>query len=125
MKPDLHYDERVEEGFRWADLQLPLYRFIAEARGVTGIVALGYFNLPADAEDANGGVQIAQWDEAALARAVEERDQVIRCIRGQHFWPPGPPSMYADGLERICADNVIDRDRKIEIAGAGEGEARP
>jgi len=115
-KPDDNYRPGVEQGFCWSDLQLPLYRFIAEAREVTGSVQLGYFNLPADAEDRNRGVQIAQWDDEALARAHQERDLIIRCIRQNRFWPPNPPPRWDDGLGRICADQVVEREKKIEIA---------
>jgi ATP-dependent helicase/nuclease subunit B len=123
-KPDLNYDPRIEEGFRWSDLQLPLYRFIAEAREVTGSVQLGYFNLPADPEDRNGGVQIAQWDEEALGRAAEERDRIIRSIRKSLFWPPAAPPPWRDGLERICSDGVTEREKKIASASARAEGAR-
>ncbi len=116
--PELCYDAKVERGFRWNDLQLPLYRFIAEARQVAGPVELGYFNLPADAEDARGGVCLASWEVEALAQADQERDAIIRSIRQGVFWPPNPPPAWPDGLEGICGDAVAGREGKIAAAGA-------
>ena len=116
--PDLCYDATVEQGFGWNDLQLPLYRFIVEAHQVTGPVQLGYFNLPADTEDAQAGVRIASWDAEALARADRERDAIIRAIRQSVYWPPNPPPSWPDGLEGICADGVAGRENKIAAAGA-------
>src|SRR5699024_237087 len=40
-----------DSNIAWADLQLPLYRALAEEMGLSGRIELGYFNLPRKAQD--------------------------------------------------------------------------
>ncbi len=101
----------------WVDLQLPLYRDLCAALGITGPIQLGYLNLPKSDEGA--GPAIADWDGGDLAEASEARDVVIRALREQRFWPPGDAPVYPDGLGRVCADTVMQRQVVIDASGAG------
>jgi ATP-dependent helicase/nuclease subunit B len=103
----------------WIDLQLPLYRDLCATLGVTGVVELGYLNLPKSAQGA--GPAIAEWGEDELAQAVIARDEVIVSLREQRFWPPSDAPKYPDGLGRVCADAVMQR-RSVIAASGGEGE---
>lgn len=92
-----HFRPNSEE--RWADLQLPLYRFIYEQLHVPAAdITVGYFNLP----QATGRTGILEWDlrskggedlyPAALAKARE----VIARIQAGTFWPPTDRSIRFD-----------------------------
>jgi hypothetical protein len=106
---------------RWVDLQLPLYRNLCDALDVTGAVELGYFNLPKKLDKV--GPVMAEWKEADLAQAFETRDAVIRALREQRFWPPADAPRHPDGLERLCADAVMQRQELI-VQSALAGGAR-
>lgn len=110
--PEGQHRRRVGDGKEWVDLQLPLYRVLAQTMGVNGGVELGYFNLPRKVK----GTRFvpAEWDAGDLDGAMAVRDGVIRKLRAGHFWPPGEPTDYPDGLESICADGVFDRAGIIE-----------
>ena len=99
------------------DLQLPLYRDLCTALDVTGNVQLGYMNLPK--ADDGVGPALADWGQDDLSAAVQARDGVITALRQQIFWPPTDAPKYPDGLERVCADTVMQRHAVI---AASEGE---
>lgn len=103
----------------WVDLQLPLYRDLCTALGVTGDVQLGYMNLPK--ADDGAGPALADWGQDDLSAAVQARDGVITALRQQIFWPPNDAPKYPDGLERVCADTVMQR--HAVIAASEDGEA--
>ena len=74
----------------WSDLQLPLYRRLAERLGMAPVQGggplLGYIVLPRNLGDI--GARIAEWDQATLQTADEAAQDVIRNIRNGVFWPP-------------------------------------
>ncbi len=107
------------DGRTWIDLQLPLYRNLCAELGITDTVELGYFNLPKKLDKV--GPVLAGWDEADLAGAYETRDTVIRALREQRFWPPGEAPRYPDGLERLCADTVMQRQELIALSAEPGG----
>ncbi|MHC4129554.1 MAG: PD-(D/E)XK nuclease family protein, partial [Planctomycetota bacterium] len=89
----------------WIDLQLPLYRFLAEPRGISGDVTLGYIVLPKRAEDAD--LIPAEWSDDQIAGAVERARDVVRDIRARRF-DPNPDYAYPDDdLARICQTAVF------------------
>jgi hypothetical protein len=106
-KPESTHHTGSGDERKWADLQLPLYRNLCEELGITDAVELGYFNLPKKLDKV--GPVFAGWDETDLAGAYVTRDTVIRALREQKFWPPGDAPRYPDGLERLCADKVMQR----------------
>jgi ATP-dependent helicase/nuclease subunit B len=101
----------------WVDLQLPLYRDLCAGLGFDGPVVLAYFNLPKKLDKV--GPSLAEWNEHDLNEASEMRDAVIRAVREQRFWPPNESAGLPDGLERICADAVMQRGELIAASGNG------
>lgn len=97
---------------QWVDLQLPLYRTLLEPAGIDiGPGAMGYFNLSKSAEGRATGVVMAPWGEDDLAEAMEQRDAVVRGLRGGVFWPPSKtPPQYDDAFTRLAADRALNRD---------------
>ncbi len=104
---------------RWVDLQLPLYRDLCVAMGLGETVELGYGVLGKKLDEI--GFVAAGWDAAALASAREARDDVIRGLRAQRFWPPGDPPSFDDGLQGLCADEAPDRGQIIDASARGGG----
>lgn len=99
-------------GKEWQDLQLPLYRDLCAALGVTGgDIELAYFNVPRKLSEVK--VVDAGWDEAEIDDARAVRDRVIRELRAQRYWPPSlDPPVFDDGLAGVCADEA---DGRLEI----------
>ena len=98
----------------WNDLQLPLYRDLCADMNLSGDIALGYFNLPKKLQDV--GPKLAQWTDEDLVQASAVRDDVIRKVRRQAFWPPSDYKGFPDGFERLCGDNVMQRGQLIEAS---------
>lgn len=85
----------------WADLQLPLYRMIAE-KWYPGSprIEVGYVILPAD--PARTAVMPLELDDALVASARACAVEVASHVRLGHFWPPGPwPRAWEDPLDSI------------------------
>ncbi len=98
-------DVHLQKG-AWVDLQLPLYRHLVRALGLSGRLHLGYVNLPKDV----GGVELveAEWTEEQLASADQTAEEVIRRIRREEFWPPvQPPPEYFEEFAAICGDGPL------------------
>jgi hypothetical protein len=125
--PRKQHQQRPKTDRRWVDLQLPLYRTLAETVGIVGDVQLGYVALSKKAPHAV--FLAADWSEDELASAIEEARRVIRAIRAGVFWPPGEPLRYPDGFERVCLDGCLDRrlivDRTLEYAALTPEEGAP
>ncbi|HTN77872.1 MAG TPA: PD-(D/E)XK nuclease family protein [Pirellulaceae bacterium] len=96
-------------GGDWIDLQLPLYRRLAQLiEGIDGPPQVGYILLPKDLSAV--GDQIAEWgdDEWKSDDAVAE--QVVADIRHERFWPPNYEHASLDeDLAAICQENVAGR----------------
>lgn len=105
-KPKQTHHQTIEGQLTWVDLQLPLYRHLAEAFEVPQSAQLGYINLPKKVEAT--GYAPADWTDDQLKQADAERDRVIRAIRNHAYWPPNEPNEY-DGFARLCADQAADR----------------
>jgi ATP-dependent helicase/nuclease subunit B len=107
----------------WIDLQLPLYRYLWPAAGLSvpgkPEVELGYFNLPKKVDGA--GVAIADWDNKTLESARVEAQRIIGELRKKVYLPwADPPPPYSDDLAAICMDNVRGRPRPINGIAGGE-----
>jgi ATP-dependent helicase/DNAse subunit B len=106
----------------WVDLQLPLYRILWPATGVSPTdlpVELGYFNLPKDSDET--AVALADWDDEAFVEAEERAAFVIRNLREQAFpGPVYPAPAFTDDFAAICLDNVRSRP---DLAGDTAGGA--
>jgi ATP-dependent helicase/nuclease subunit B len=92
----------------WRDLQLPLYRHLATALGLTGEPKLGYITLPRAHTDA--GFKLANWSAQDLCSADEAARRIVRAVRAGAFWEPKHFEAGFDaGLDRICQIRVFDR----------------
>ncbi len=92
---------------RWVDLQLPLYLGLVAETGI-GAATLGYVNLAKSPDKA--GVRVAKWTEDDLAAAEAARDDVIRGLRAQRYWPPSDDlPRWDDAFVRVAADRAVDR----------------
>ena len=91
----------------WVDLQLPLYRRLAEQLGVKGRVELGYIVLPKDTDAVNH--LIADWTPAELQAADDKAVEVARSILDGEFFPPAETSNVAE-FTAICQEDVFDRE---------------
>lgn len=97
----------------WIDLQLPLYKLLAELEfDYMKPVQLGYILLPKQQNQI--GLAMANWDGNMIDRAFAKAREVVAAIREGKFWQPQRAPRWSDGLDRICLDRCIDRKRIIE-----------
>ena len=94
---------------QWVDLQLPLYRLLAEPHGVTGDVQLGYISIPRDNDRLE--CLLADWSEEELREAEAVARLTASRILNREFWqildrPPISQSEFGP----ICQDGVLDRE---------------
>lgn len=102
--PDQTHRRRNE----WVDLQLPLYRHLANSLGIGGSIQLGYILLPKDVSRVK--FCIADWTDQDLCDADEVASEVVRGVRRQDFWPPAdPPPDYSEQFAPICQDGVFEK----------------
>ena len=97
---------------RWVDLQLPLYLGLVAETGI-GAATLGYVNLAKSPDKA--GVRVAKWTDDDLAAAAAARDDVIRGLRAQRYWPPSDDlPRWDDAFVRLAADRAVDRPELVK-----------
>ena len=104
----------------WVDLQLPLYQMLGVSEGVLASgrpVSLGYVSLPKKLADAS--LVAVEWPQTLLEQAYSQRDEVIRKLRDQVFWPPAEPARYSDDYSLLCGDEVIAWESLIDASGRG------
>jgi ATP-dependent helicase/nuclease subunit B len=82
-QPTLAKQAFMPKAQRWVDLQLPVYRKIAEAAHPGAAVTLGWFNLPRAAEGV--GIAIPTWKSEALQAAEAAILAAVRGIRAGRF----------------------------------------
>ncbi|MCA9175079.1 MAG: PD-(D/E)XK nuclease family protein [Planctomycetales bacterium] len=99
-------EEAHQRGGEWTDLQLPLYRHLAEPMGVSGEIQLGYLVLPKDLKQI--GHRLARWTPADLAGADETARQVVRDVLRGRFWPPREVPPDWDDFAAVCMQGVFD-----------------
>jgi hypothetical protein len=103
----------------WVDLQLPLYRHLAQSitvrngRTIGGEVELGYVQLPKDVTET--GIQIAKWSDDDLASADETAREVIRGIWRREFWPMNETVPKYTDFGAICQDGLLERSSAEEV----------
>jgi RecB family exonuclease len=93
---------------QWIDVQLPLYRHLAKALGITQPVRLAYILLPKSASKAKE--YIAKWDDEALASADEQVRIAAEHILNGDFWPPASSPPDFDDFGSICMEKVFGRE---------------
>jgi RecB family exonuclease len=97
----VHRKRALGGGRQWVDLQLPLYRYLAEKWGYdVDNVRLGYITIPKSID--NIGEQLADWTASDLDEADETMREVVRRIRNREFWPPKQPTWPS--FTSICQD---------------------
>ncbi|MDP6469217.1 MAG: PD-(D/E)XK nuclease family protein [Pirellulaceae bacterium] len=97
-----------QQGGRWTDLQLPLYRHLATAIGISEPVQLGFVTLPKDTTQV--AFILAKWTTADLEAADATAREVVRQIRQEIFWPPvDPPPRFSEEFATICQDGVFGK----------------
>ncbi len=79
-------DKTHQRNHSWIDLQLPLYRYLLERSGISGIIRTGFILLPADLKNCREAE--ASWEEAEYRSAIEEAKVLASLVRQQVFWPP-------------------------------------
>ena len=115
---------RSREGRPWRSLQLPLYAHLARAAGLGAGTqwdgrwpALGVYALSKKLSAAPW--LAAPWQESDLESALECARSVVRRLRGEVYWPPGPPPRWNDGLAAIAGDRFPLRYREDGAVGTG------
>lgn len=96
-------------GGEWVDLQLPLYRLLAEPHGIRGDVQLGYIAIPRDNDRLE--CRMADWSDADLRDAEAVARRVAQQILGGEFWKElDRPTFSHPEFGSICQDGVLDRE---------------
>lgn len=117
--------ERTHRDSRgWIDLQLPLYRhLLVEVEGIPDLdlgnperVGVGYFNIPAHAEEVQ--IVTASWSNVEYESADDAARDVVRAVRQGRFWPPNDAAAGAfPEFDAICQTHAIrDEDEEGEPA---------
>ncbi|MCC7145498.1 MAG: PD-(D/E)XK nuclease family protein [Phycisphaeraceae bacterium] len=97
---------------QWINLQLPLYRVLAQSLGLSGPMQLGLISLPRKSRAT--AIVIADWNEGEIQEAVAVARQVIQAIRAARFWPPADQPDWNDGLSALCWDHCHERGPMIQ-----------
>ena len=102
--PEASHRKRGE----WVDLQLPLYRHLAQALGYHPPFLLGYASLPRE----QASFSLATWTAEVLAGADELAQLCVDRIRLDPLpsAPVSPPPPFADLYAGICQDRAIADD---------------
>ena len=116
-----HFDSSPErqDVVRWRDLQLPLYRALAQFRWSGELLppVVGYFLLPERVEES--GTDELALDEALFASAKAAAESVAERISQGIFWPPGEAEFddFASLFLGEDPDKVISEKSKEFLSG--------
>jgi ATP-dependent helicase/nuclease subunit B len=89
----------------WLDLQLPLYRYIAERLDYKGAIEVGYVLLPRSPDKI--AFAAAEWTQEQYEAGIEKAREVVRSIRAGEFWPPAVDGGRFDEFASICRTTVF------------------
>ncbi len=116
--PEKKHLQRTSDGYRWVDLQLPLYRMMIPFLGIDADpdqVELGYFNV--SEKPAETRINVAEFDTALLEVANEQIRDCVRGILAGHFEPTDDRVPYDDyamilqtGVSQRLLDDAADAD---------------
>lgn len=99
-----------QKGEDWLELQLPLYVFMLRAmEPAAKKVKTGYFQLPKAI--ANGKIEYAAWDDAAVEDAIERAREVAGAMLRKEY-PLGDDPYETGGLARLCGVSLIEVDEE-------------
>lgn len=110
--PEKKHLQRTPDGYRWVDLQLPLYRMMIPFLGIDADpaeVELGYFNV--SEKPAETRINVAEFDAALLDVANEQIHDCIRGILACRFEPTEdrvPYDDYAMILQTGVSHRLLD-----------------
>ncbi|MEM9587852.1 MAG: PD-(D/E)XK nuclease family protein [Planctomycetota bacterium] len=107
--PEKKHLERTGEGYRWIDLQLPLYRRMIPFLGIEAdpaTVQLGYFNV--SAKESETRINVADFTEFQMQQASELIETCIRRIFACDFRPTEDRVPY-DDYGMILQTSVTER----------------
>ncbi|MEM7314376.1 MAG: PD-(D/E)XK nuclease family protein, partial [Planctomycetota bacterium] len=92
----------------WKDLQLPIYRRLAEVMDIHPISNIGYIILSKKLEDIR--FDLANWTEAELASADEAATKVVEDVLAEVFWPPGKVEWANyDDYRHVLMEGILER----------------
>ena len=110
---------------RWLDLQLPLYRALAEFRwpGEPLPPVVGYFLLPERIEES--GIEKLPLEEAVFASAISSAETVADRVRRGIFWPPGvvPYDDFADVFLGEDPSTILGENSRSFLMGNQDPQA--
>lgn len=114
-------EQAHRRGGEWIDLQLPLYRHLADGMEIKGPFELAYIVLPKDTS--RTGIVMSEWTPEDLQSADEAAAEVVRKVRAEKFWPPTvPPPDFSEDFAPICQDGQF---RAVLTAEADAGGTEP
>jgi ATP-dependent helicase/nuclease subunit B len=111
--PEKKHLQKTDDGYRWVDLQLPLYRMLIPYLGIDAPpteVELGYFNV--SEKDEETGINIADFSEPLIHQAEELIHECVRRIRLNDFEPTSERVQFDDYgmiLQTGVASRLLDR----------------
>ena len=119
QRPEKKHLVESQDGDRWIDLQLPLYRLMIPYLGIDAdpsAVDLGYFNV--SGKETETGVHIANFSEAQLQQAEEQIRQCIRQIWAGQFDATSEHVQF-DDYSMILQTGVASRllDEAVSLSG--------
>ncbi|MFO7869901.1 MAG: PD-(D/E)XK nuclease family protein [Kiritimatiellia bacterium] len=105
-----------KSGYRWINLQLPLYAMIySRGPALPENLELAYLNLPRAVSE----TRISLWndfDETAMKSAVTCLDGVLRDIASGIFWPPSARTRHEDPFGSLF---LHDPGKIFDLEGSG------
>jgi len=111
--------EKTPDGFRWVELQLPIYRLMIPYLVGHDVdpaeVTLGYFNV--SEKETETKINEADFTVAEFAAADEVIRQCVRGIRAGRFEPANDPVLY-DDYAMILQSEIAE-----QLFHSGEGES--
>ncbi|MGB7329147.1 MAG: PD-(D/E)XK nuclease family protein [Rubripirellula sp.] len=122
-KPEKKHLEKSGDGYRWIDLQLPLYRMMVPFLGIDAPpqeVSLGYFNVSEKDEETK--INLAEFTEPQMKDAEQIIHHCIRQIWERKFDPTGERVEFDDYsmiLQTDVASRMLDQDDSWGSEGVG------
>jgi ATP-dependent helicase/DNAse subunit B len=121
-RPEKKHLKKTDDGYRWIDLQLPLYRMMIPFLGIDADprdVQLGYFNISEKADQTR--INVAEF----TAQQTQQAEQLVRdCIRriwSGDFEPTEDPVLFDDYgmiLQTGVASRLLDQAESMLGEGA-------
>lgn len=123
--PRKKHIEKTAGGFRWIELQLPIYRLmipylVGQEVDPKGVI-LGYFNV--SEKESETKINEADFTDAEFAAADELIVQCVRAIRAGRFEPTSDPVLYDDYsmiMQSEIAEQLFDSDDGGSDDGYGD-----